>query len=281
METEKIVKHYFVDEAGDLTLFDRKGRIIVGNESVPHCFMVGLVDLPDPDFAQAKLEELRQSLLINPYFSGVPSMQSEQKKTAIAFHAKDDLQEVRYEVIKLLPSLSAKAIVGIRRKQPLAEQYKALYESTGKKYKPNTAFNAVYDDLVAKIFRNKLHSTKSTDFEKINIVFSRRGKSHRHEALRGALDKAKRSFEAKWGKRSFPPVDITSAYPSESAGLQVVDYYLWAMQRMYEKGEERFFRALEPQYRFTMDLDDKRNKPYGEWYPAHKLNPKKIWSAAS
>jgi hypothetical protein len=53
------------------------------------------------------------------------------------------------------------------------------------------------------------------------------------------------------------------------------------MQRLYERGEERFYRALESQYRFTMDLDDKRNKPYGEWYPAHKLDPQKIWPAAS
>jgi hypothetical protein len=167
--------------------------------------------------------------------------------------------------------------VAIRRKQQLAEHYKLIHPRTGKKLKPNALYNVVYDGLVAKIFRNKLHSA-----DKINIVIARRGKSERHEALRNALNKAGRSFEAKYGKRAFSPTTISSAAAAKSAGLQVVDYYLWAMQRLYERGQERFFRALESQYRLTMDLDDKRNNPCGEWYSdANKLDPQNLWPAAS
>jgi|SRR5215203_257599 len=277
MSSYESVKHYFVDEAGDLTLFDKRGHIIVGNEGVSHCFMLGLVELPDPDSAHKRLEELRQELLTNPYFSSASSMQAKRNKTAVAFHANDDLPEVRYEVMRLLPSFDAKAIIGIRRKQQLAEHYKLIYLRTGKKIGSNALYNVIYDGLVAKIFRDKLHSA-----DKINIVFAHRGKSERHEALRNALDKARRGFEAKHGKRTFPPTTISSTAASKSAGLQVVDYYLWAMQRLYERGQERFFRALESQYRLTMDLDDKRNHPYGEWYSdANKLNPQNIWPAAS
>src|SRR5687767_8534598 len=124
------VKHYFVDEAGDLTLFNKRGRIIVGNEGVSRCFMLGLLELPDPALAHKKLEELRQELLANHYFSSAPSMQVKGNKTAIAFHANNDLPEVRYEVMRLLPSFDAKAIVGIRRKQQLAEHYKLIYLRT-------------------------------------------------------------------------------------------------------------------------------------------------------
>jgi len=191
--------------------------------------------------------------------------------------ANNDLPEVRYEVMRLLPSFDAKAIVRIRRKQQLAEHYKLIYLRTGKKLKPNALYNVVYDGLVAKIFRDKLHSA-----DKINIVFAHRGKSERHEALRNALNKSRRSFEAKHGKRTFPPTTISSTAAARSAGLQIVDYYLWAMQRLYERGQERFFRALESQYRLTMDLDDKRNNPYGEWYSdANKLDPQNLWPAAS
>ncbi|MEW5956517.1 MAG: hypothetical protein AB1801_02255 [Chloroflexota bacterium] len=52
----------------------------------------------------------------------------------------------------------------------------------------------------------------------------------------------------------------------KTPGLQVIDYYLWALQRLYEQGEERFFLLLAGDYRLIMDLDDKRNKPYGQWY---------------
>jgi hypothetical protein len=45
-----------------------------------------------------------------------------------------------------------------------------------------------------------------------------------------------------------------------------VDYFLWALQRLYERREERFFLLLAPQYRLVMDLDDNRRRPYGEWY---------------
>lgn len=112
----KGVKHFFVDEAGDLTLFDKRKRIVVGNEGVSRCFIVGLVDLPDPEGAHKKLEELRHELLADPYFRGVPSMQRNARKTAICFHAKDDLPEVRREVFRLLPSLDAKVLVAIKRK---------------------------------------------------------------------------------------------------------------------------------------------------------------------
>ncbi len=271
------VKHYFVDEAGDMTLFDKRGDIIVGNEGVSRCLMVGMVDIPDPNLVHEKLEELRRDLMSDPYFNSAPSMQPERKKTALLFHAKDDLPEVRYRVIDLLPSFEARAIAAIRRKISLAEEYQPRRKFFGKAFNPNVVYNRVYDDLVARIFRDKLHTA-----DEINIVFARRGKSKRHEALRGALDKARYGFEAKYGKRTFPPTNISSTYPSRSAGLQVVDYYLWALQRMYERGEERFYRALEPQYRLIMDLDDKRNNGYGEWYSdANKLDPKMIWPAAS
>jgi len=71
------------------------------------------------------------------------------------------------------------------------------------------------------------------------------------------------------------------AYPSEYAGLQVIDYYLWALQRLFERGEDRFFNLVAKDYRLVMDLDDKRNKPYGEWYSdANPLELKKIKPAA-
>ena len=59
---------------------------------------------------------------------------------------------------------------------------------------------------------------------------------------------------------------MRSAEPSEYGALQVINYYLWALQRMYERGEDRFFDMLHPAYRLIMDLDDKVRKDHGEWY---------------
>lgn len=263
-----IVKHYFVDEAGDLNLLDKRGRIVVGREGISRCFMVGLVDVPDPKLAHDKLEELRHRLLADPCYRDMPSMQPEAKKTALHFHAKDDPPGVRLEVFRLLPSLGAKAIVAIRRKEPIARRQQAVFDATKRKFDRNAA----YDELVSRIFEGKLHLADENW-----ITFARYGKSNREPALEAALVRAKRAFDAKRGKRPDKPTVVRSAYPHESAGLQVADYYLWALQRMYEREDDRFFEMVSPQYRLTMDLDDKQNKGYGEWYSdSNKLELAKI-----
>ena len=73
------------------------------------------------------------------------------------------------------------------------------------------------------------------------------------------MGRAKRNFTARWGIAHDKPTLIDSAYPSECMGLQIVDYYLWALQRLYERGEDRFFNLVAKDYRLMMDLDDTRN----------------------
>lgn len=260
-------KHFFVDEAGDLTLFDKKGRSLIGKEGVSEYFMIGMIELPDPYEAHRELEDLRDELVNDPYFSGVPSLQPGGKKTALAFHAKDDTAEVRREVIRALDYLEGKVVVGIRHKDVLIREYRILYSQTGRKGSPND----IYNDLVTRVFKGKLHPANNNE-----IVFARRGKKDRTKALEEALEKAGR-YAAPRRVRKHMPGKVISAYPHEEAGLQVIDYYLWALQRLFHKGEERFYRALEPQYELVMDFDDKRNRRSGQWYSAtDKLEVKKI-----
>jgi len=253
----KIVHQYFVDEAGDLNLFDKKGRVLLGTPGVSNFFLVGVAHLPDPELARVKLEALRADLMADPYFEGVPSMQPQAKKTALTFHAKDDLPEVRREVFKMLLQLGAKVQIAIRRKDVLAREAQALHRYRQLKLQPGD----VYDSLIMRLFRNLLHQADEN-----YIVFARRGKALRKEALEQAIAKAKRNYAPRWGQFLDKPTLIRSGFPSEYAGLQMVDYYLWAVQRLYEAGEDRFFRLLAQDYRLIMDLDDTRRKPYGEWY---------------
>lgn len=108
MTDPQTIHNYYVDEAGDPTLFDKQGKIIVGTPGVSNYFLVGVAHVPNPQQAHRDLEDLRRRLLGDPYFKGVPSMRSDADKTALCFHAKNDLPEVRREVFKLLPQLLAK-----------------------------------------------------------------------------------------------------------------------------------------------------------------------------
>lgn len=94
-------KHYFVDEAGDPVLFDAKGGVLIGTPGCSRYFALGLLDVADPTVLGADLENLRAELLSDPYFKDVPSMQPATRKTALYFHAKDDLPEIRREVFPL------------------------------------------------------------------------------------------------------------------------------------------------------------------------------------
>jgi hypothetical protein len=95
-------RHYFVDEAGDLSFFNKKGRIIVGQPGVSKFFMVGVAQIADPEAVTWELNALRAKLMTHPRYKGIPSMQPEAKKTAISFHAKDDYAEIREQVFELI-----------------------------------------------------------------------------------------------------------------------------------------------------------------------------------
>ena len=259
MDANMSVAHFFVDEAGDLTLFDKKGRIIVGTDGVSHTFMLGIAEITHPQMARSALDDLRQTLLRDSYFAGVPSMQPEARKTALAFHAKDDLPEVRREVFRCIQSIEAKVFVAIRRKRALAEDFRAAYLRTGQKRGSET----VYDDLVTRLFKERLHLADEN-----HIVFARRGKSDRNVALRMAIELAKREFEARWRKGIDRPTTVSSSTPSEETCLQIADYYLWALQRMVERREDRFFNVVAGNFRLILDRDDERRNGYGEYYNA-------------
>jgi len=272
MTDQYLKKFYFVDEAGDLTLFNKRGKIIVGGQGVSKFFMLGVADIPNPKNVHYALNKLRAELLADPYFKDVPSMRPEASKTAISFHASKDPPEVRREVFKLLPKFGAKVQVIIRRKTELANTAKFTYQTFG--IKPPA--NQIYDDLVKRLFRNLLHKANEN-----RIIVARRGKSARLKALHNAINRAKVNFEAKYGIRSDSTTIIQPAYPREFGGLQVIDYYLWALQCLYERGNDRYFNLLTSDFRLIMDIDDTRNKPYGEYYSdTNPLTAQKIKPAA-
>ena len=57
-------------------------------------FIIGKLEVKNPDAVARKLNELREQMLADPLFAGTASFKPERKKTAVAFHAKDDLPEV-------------------------------------------------------------------------------------------------------------------------------------------------------------------------------------------
>ena len=262
--TEQLVRHYFVDEAGDSALFNRRGKVIVGTPGCSRFFILGLLEVPDPIRMKADLEKLRSTLLADVYFKDVPSMQREARKTAVAFHAKDDLPEVRREVLTLLknsPGLRFFAVVTDKMRVLEYVRQRNMRDSSYR-YHPNE----VYDYLVRRLFRDRLHKA-----DVYNIYFAKRGKADRTKSLVKAVERARERFYEKWGIVSNAAVRISVGTPEQYAGLQAVDYFLWALQRLYERGEDRYLVYLWDAVKLIHDIDDTRRHKYGEYY--NKNNP--------
>lgn len=256
-------RNYFVDEAGDGTLFGGKGRVIIGSEGCSRFFILGFVDIPDLAGLGRELAELRATLLADPYFVAVPSMQADQRKTALSFHAKDDVAEVRREVFSLLRRhTNIRFFAVVKDKRAVLDYILSRNErEPGYRYEPNE----LYDHLVRRLFKNMLHKEDA-----YNIYFAKRGKSDRTAALQAALEAARQRFRERWGKASHAAIQVTATTPPAEPGLQVADYFLWALQRLYERGEDRYLAYLWPQCHLVQDVDDTRQTRYGVYYTQKK-----------
>jgi hypothetical protein len=256
------IKNYFVDEAGDPVIFNAKGQVIIGNDGCSKFFMLGFLDIMDADSLAKDIQKLRDQMLADPYFKKVPSMQSERRKTFLAFHAKDDIPEVRKEVYALLLKHDMKFHAVIRNKhEVLAYAYQQREKTGAYRYNPNE----LYDSLVKRLFKNRLHLA-----DHHNVYFAKRGSKDRTVALKEALITARSRFLSQWGKTSNSVINPEAAYPHEIAGLQAVDYFLWALQRLYERHEDRYLSYVWEKISLIHDVDDHTAKGYGVYYNRKK-----------
>lgn len=259
---------YFVDESGDPVLFSSRGEILVGKPGCSRFFILGLLDIKDPAALSREMEDLRQRLLGDPYFARVPSMHPDGGKTAAAFHAKDDIPEVRHEVFSLLMRHEMRFHAVVRKKAAVlnwARERRSM--EPGFRYRPTV----LYETMVSRLFKTHLHMA-----DEYQVFFARRQKGDREEALREALNLARERFRRTYGIEPRGRLLPTALSPFQRQELQAVDYFLWALQRAYEKGDDRYLGFVWPSIGVIHDVDDTREAAYGAYY-----NKKRPLSAAA
>jgi hypothetical protein len=264
--------HYFVDESGDGVLFGTQGRVLLGQPEGRSHFMLGALQVPNPQSLAAELEALRQDLLKDPYFKNVESMQLARCKTALMFHAKDDVPEVRREVFKVLARADIRFYAVVRDMRfVLAYVQQRNARDAAYRYHPNE----LYDQTVARLFKDRLHS-----YETCQITYGTRGSTERTRAFHGALALARTRFEQKWNKAVTTEITLLPNNPRKDPCLQAVDYVLWALHRYYSRGEGRFIDMLWDKVGLIHAVDDKANAAYGTYYTKKKPLPE-LTGAAS
>ena len=77
------IKHYFVDEAGDPTLFDARGRVIAGTEGCSSHFILGVLSAVDPMALNQRVSELHAAGASNGFCRScsVPTARFKKEKS--------------------------------------------------------------------------------------------------------------------------------------------------------------------------------------------------------
>jgi len=255
-------RHYFVDESGDGVIFDRKGNVILGNPGCQRHFILGLLDVREPGRLGADMVRLREKFLADPYFKDVPSVQPGVRKTALFFHAKDDVPEIRREVFQLLREHDLRFFAVVKRMRQVYEYVRSRNaRQPGYRYSPNE----LYDLTVRMLFKERLHKE-----EAYRIVMARRGRSDRTRALETQMKTARDRFLERRGLRASSAFQVLTRHSHQEAGLQAADYFLWALQRLYERREDRYVTYMWSQISLVHDPDDTREAPYGVYYTKKK-----------
>lgn len=253
--------HRFLDEAGDTTFYG-KGKVnIVGTPGVSKSFILGMVKFKEPlEVIRDKVLYFQENIKTDAYYLEVPSIQKRIKKAGFYFHATDDPPEVRktfYELIKNI-NCSFEAVVG--------RKFSMLYE---KKHNGNES--EFYADLLSHLLKNKLGSKK-----KLVLNIAARGKSTKNKNLQLALNKATKRFRYnKMEKEITANVVFNVQSQTNEPLLNIADYFCWAIQRVFERGEMRYYNFLKDKISLVIDLYD--SAKYDNW--KNYYSPKNVLTA--
>jgi len=222
--------YFFVDESGDPIFYNKRGKFIVGQTGCSKVLMIGLIKTVHPAL----------------------------KKSLLSFHAKDDCPEIREKIFRTIVDLDFRAEFIVARKKE---------EVFIKRHHKN--MQNFYDDLITKLFENKLHKSNNI------IYFAQRGDRKRQEPLENAILKAKLKFEKKWNRKINTDYEIYVQTPVGESCLQVIDYMNWAVQRAFIKRDDRFLNFVMSKIDFLVDIYDFNKYPKNFYNKRNRFNVNK------
>jgi hypothetical protein len=258
-DSDPPVTHRFLDEMGDATFFGKGGEVIIGTAGVSRSFGMGItrVDRPLAD-VRKEIQALHRQVEQDPLLNTIPSVAKRIAKGGFFFHASKDTPEVRSVFLHYLRDLPCSCEVVVARKIP------SLFIR-----KHNGKENEFFADLLSHLIKNRL-----TKRHRLVLNVAARGSSTRAKNLEEALKKALMRAGRKWGTEQLQTEAVFNVQtPLTEPLLCVADYLNWAVQRVFEKGETRFYDYLRERIRLVVDLYDHDLYSGSANYYDHQRNP--------
>ena len=237
--------HRFLDECGDTTFFGKGRMPVIGQDGVSLAFGLGLVKFSIPvEEARAQVQVLAKEIEVDDFFRRVPSVQKRVAVGGFYFHAKDDLPEVRERLFRWIKATDVTLELVMARKIP------AIFAR-----KHNSHEKDFYADLLSHLLKTKLKLD-----QRLVINVASRGSTTRQHTLDLALEKARHRFAKKHDTATeCCEVVFNVQTPRAEPLLSVADYLSWAVQRVFERGETRYYDYICERVAVVIDLYDFTN----------------------
>lgn len=244
--------HRFLDEAGDTTFYG-KGRIpIIGTNGVSQSFSIGMVTFNEPlASVRERIVDLQSKVVTNPLYRNVPSIQKRVVNGGFYFHAKEDLPELRKDFFDLIRSIDCCLQMVVGRK-----------EITRYVNKHNGKEPEFYADLLSHLIKDNFE-----EHSRMVLNIAQRDSSTSLNNLNQSLHKAKTRFHATSPvKQDLCEIVFNVQKFTDEPLLAVADYLCWTVQRIFERGETRFYDYMIANIPLVIDLYDKDNFENGRNY---------------
>lgn len=241
--------YYFVDESGDPNFLGRGKKDLIASGAASSYFMVGYLELDDLAGLTRRFNAIREEIAQDEFINVIPSVHHSLR----CFHANKDCREVQERVFKVLKATDFHFHAVVIHKK--VNQFLSKFQ--GKR-------GNLYAYMVERLMENRLHL-----YPTINIYFAKIDSVINEENMWQALEKAKERFKQKWANESQNNIRFFLQQPHQIVGLQAVDYCLWAIHRVYNHHDFRYYLFLQDKISLVHDLS------YGKEYYGTYFNKAK------
>jgi hypothetical protein len=234
--------HRFLDEAGDTTFYGSGRQLILGQNGVSLAFIIGMLKVsePLPALRTAVLSE-QAAIAADTYVNCIPSVAKKIQRGGFFFHAKDDPIEVRGAFFKFIATRQVSFEAVVARKLP--DLFRLKHHDREPEF---------YADLLSHLIKNKLQQPG-----RLVLNIAHRANSTSNANLQLALEKAEgRSLRTHSADTHQRRVVFNVQNHQQEPLLNIADYFCWAVQRVFERGETRYYDFLGERISLIVDLYD-------------------------
>ncbi len=259
---DPVTDHRFLDEAGDTTFYGEGRRDIIGTAGVSFAFIIGMLKVNVPrDELRREITALQLEIAGDPYLNCIPSVAKKIAKGGFYFHAKDDPPEVRERFFRFIVNrdVAFEAVAA----QKITELFQRKHHDREAEF---------YADILSHLIKTKLKKDV-----RLVLNIAHRANSTSNTSLKLALEKAKGRSLKKWDVNDLRcNVVFNVQNHVQEPLLNVADYLCWSVQRVFERGDTRYYDFVGDKVRLVVDLYDQEHYAGSQHYyrGTHRLTAK-------